>query len=95
MDAIAVHYIEAYGCGYNFDLMWILPCGQYDITELYWHDYLFFLVFESLGSAGNYSTLLRIVDLSVSKVENVMRIKEMDTDGKILFRKTLILKLKM
>ena len=54
-----------------------------------------FLVFESLGSAGNYSTLLRIVDLSVSKVENVMRIKEMDTDGKILFRKTLILKLKM
>ena len=42
LDAIAVHYIEAYGCGYNFDLMWILPCGQYDITELYWHDYLFF-----------------------------------------------------
>lgn len=40
--SIAVHYIEAYGCGYNFDLMWILPCGQYDITELYWHDYLFF-----------------------------------------------------
>lgn len=87
MDAIAVHYIEAYGCGYNFDLMWILPCGQYDITELYWHDYLFFLVFESLGSAGNYSTLLRIVDLSVSKVENVMRIKEMDTDGKNIIPK--------
>lgn len=46
-----------------------------------------FLVFESLGSAGNYSTLLRIVDLSVSKVENVMRIKEMDTDGKNIIPK--------
>lgn len=46
-----------------------------------------FLVFESLGSAGNYSTLLRIVDLSVSKVENVMRIKEMDIDGKNIIPK--------
>ena len=45
------------------------------------------MVFESLGSAGNYSTLLRIVDLSVSKVENVMRIKEMDTDGKNIIPK--------
>ena len=46
-----------------------------------------FLVFESLGSAGNYSTLLRVVDISVSKVENVMRIKEMDIDGKDIIPK--------
>lgn len=41
-----------------------------------------FLVFESLGSAGNYSTLLRVVDLSVSRVEKVMELKEMDIEGK-------------
>lgn len=46
-----------------------------------------FLVFESLGSAGNYSTLLRVVDISVSKVENVMKIKEMDIDGKDIIPK--------
>ncbi|MDO5574740.1 MAG: ABC transporter ATP-binding protein [bacterium] len=41
-----------------------------------------FLVFESLGSAGNFSTLLRVVDLGVSRVEEVMKLKEMDIDGK-------------
>ena len=34
--------LKLMGVAIIFDLMWILPCGQYDITELYWHDYLFF-----------------------------------------------------
>lgn len=41
-----------------------------------------FLVFDSLSSAGSYSALLRVVDLSVSKVEAVMRMPKMDIDGK-------------
>lgn len=41
-----------------------------------------FLVLESLGTAGNYSSLLRVVDASVDKVQTVLDLPEMDIDGK-------------
>lgn len=41
-----------------------------------------FLVLDSLGTAGNYSALLRVVDVSVDKVQTILELPEMDIDGK-------------
>ena len=41
-----------------------------------------FLVLDSLGTAGNYSSLLRVVDTGVDKVQAVLDLPEMDIDGK-------------
>lgn len=41
-----------------------------------------FLVLDSLGNAGNYSSLLRIVDLAVDKGKAILDLPEMDIDGK-------------
>lgn len=41
-----------------------------------------FMVLESLGTAGNYSSLLRSVDIGVDKVQAIMDLPEMDIDGK-------------
>lgn len=41
-----------------------------------------FLVLDSLGTAGNYSALLRIVDVSVDKVQAILDLPEMDIEGK-------------
>ncbi len=41
-----------------------------------------FLVFASLEQAGNYSSLLRTVDVSVDKAQDVLDLPAMDIDGK-------------
>lgn len=41
-----------------------------------------FLVLDSLGMAGNYSSLLRSVDVGVDKVQAILDLPEMDIDGK-------------
>lgn len=41
-----------------------------------------FLVLDSLGTAGNYSALLRVVDTGIDKVQTVLGLPEMDIDGK-------------
>lgn len=41
-----------------------------------------FLVLDSLGTAGNYSSLLRVVDTGVDKVQAILDLPEMDIDGK-------------
>lgn len=41
-----------------------------------------FLVLDSLGAAGNYSSLLRTVDIGVDKVQAILDLPEMDIDGK-------------
>ena len=41
-----------------------------------------FLVLDSLGTAGNYSSLLRVVDVGVDKVQAILDLPEMDVDGK-------------
>lgn len=43
-----------------------------------------FLVLDSLGTAGNYSSLLRVVDVSVDKVQAILELPEMDIDGKAI-----------
>ncbi len=41
-----------------------------------------FLVLDSLGTAGNYSALLRVVDTGIDKVQAVLDLPEMDIEGK-------------
>ena len=40
-----------------------------------------FMILEGLELAGNYSALVRIVDLSVDKANDILNIKEMDIEG--------------
>lgn len=40
-----------------------------------------FLVYTSLESAGNYSALLRTVDISVTRAQEILDAKQMDIDG--------------
>ncbi|MCM1157329.1 MAG: ABC transporter ATP-binding protein/permease [Clostridium sp.] len=40
-----------------------------------------FLIYSSLDSAGNYSALLRAVDLSVDQAQAILDLEPMDTDG--------------
>lgn len=41
-----------------------------------------FLVLDSLGTAGNYSSLLRVVDIGVDKARTILNLPEMDIEGK-------------
>ena len=41
-----------------------------------------FLVLDSLGTAGNYSALLRVVDMGVDKAQAILDLPEMDIEGK-------------
>ena len=43
-----------------------------------------FIVYSSLDSAGNYSALLRTVDVSVDKAQEILNLEPMDIDGKDL-----------
>ena len=43
-----------------------------------------FIVFASLESAGNYSALLRAIDISVDQGQEILDIEEMDIDGEDL-----------
>ncbi len=43
-----------------------------------------FMVLEGLEMAGNYSSLVRIVDLSVDKANEILKIKGMDINGKVI-----------
>lgn len=47
-----------------------------------------FLVFASLETAGSYSSLLRTVDLSVDKANEILSTPQMDTDGADLTPRT-------
>ncbi|MBQ9279234.1 MAG: ABC transporter ATP-binding protein [Lachnospiraceae bacterium] len=47
-----------------------------------------FIVFAALESAGNYSSLLRTVDMSVEKASGILAIEEMDISGKEIAPKT-------
>ncbi|QQO07774.1 ABC transporter ATP-binding protein [Breznakiella homolactica] len=40
-----------------------------------------FMVYSQLESAGNYSALLRVLDLSMDKIEEIFRTPVMDSDG--------------
>lgn len=40
-----------------------------------------FLVLDSLGTAGNYSALLRVVDAGVDKAQTILDLPEMDIEG--------------
>ena len=52
-----------------------------------------FMIYESLDGVGSFSSLLRIIDLSVDMVNKVLSIKPMDISGKDLQPKTSNIKL--
>lgn len=52
-----------------------------------------FMIYESLDGVGSFSSLLRIVDLSVDMVNKILSIKPMDISGKDLQPKTSNIKL--
>ena len=43
-----------------------------------------FMVYAQLDSAGNYSSLLRVLDLSMDKINKVFETPVMDIDGKVI-----------
>ena len=47
-----------------------------------------FIVYSSLDSAGNYSALLRTVDVSVDKAREILDLQPMDTEGRDLTPKS-------
>ncbi|WP_273226524.1 ABC transporter ATP-binding protein [Mogibacterium timidum] len=47
-----------------------------------------FLMYAALDSAGNFSALLRAVDISVDKAESVLAIENMDIDGEYIRTET-------
>ena len=51
-----------------------------------------FMILEGLEMAGNYSSLVRIVDLSVDKANEILEIPEMDISGKEIKPSTYDLK---
>lgn len=50
-----------------------------------------FLVYAQLDTAGNYSTLLRVLDLSMDKINKVFETPVMDVDGKSITPKSFSL----
>lgn len=53
-----------------------------------------YLVLDSLETAGNYSSLLRVVDISVDKVQAILDLPEMDIHGKDITPKNYDVELK-
>ncbi|MBR4164481.1 MAG: ABC transporter ATP-binding protein [Solobacterium sp.] len=47
-----------------------------------------FIVYASLETAGNYSALLRVVDLSVDRAQEILDLPQMDISGKEIIPKT-------
>lgn len=50
-----------------------------------------FMVYAQLDSAGNYSSLLRVLDLSMDKINKVFETPVMDIDGKAIVPKTCVI----
>lgn len=51
-----------------------------------------FMVYAQLESAGSYSSLLRVLDLSMDRINKVFETPVMDTDGKALIPRTYTIK---
>lgn len=51
-----------------------------------------FMVYAQLDTAGNYSSLLRILDISMDKINQVFESPVMDIDGKVITPKTYTIK---
>ena len=56
------------------DTMALLTCIMMQVCA--------FIVFSSLENAGNYSALLRVIDMSVSKAQEILNLEPMDIAGK-------------
>ena len=64
--------------------IWFYLQGSMDLIVCIGMMICSFMVYASLDSAGNYSVLLRTVDVSVDKAQGILDLKPMDIDGKDL-----------
>lgn len=64
--------------------IWFYLQGSMDLIVCIGMMICSFMVYASLDSAGNYSALLRTVDVSVDKAQGILDLKPMDIDGKDL-----------
>lgn len=62
--------------------IWLYLNGNMELLNCIGMVICSFIVFSSLEQAGNYSALLRTVDLSVDKAQEILDIPAMDIDGK-------------
>lgn len=62
--------------------IWLTLGGSMDLIVCINMMICSFMVYASLDSAGNYSSLLRAIDLSVDKAQNILDLPPMDIDGK-------------
>ncbi len=64
--------------------IWFYLQGSMDLIVCIGMMICSFMVYASLDSAGNYSALLRTVDVSVDKAQGILDLKPMDIDGQEL-----------
>ena len=80
----SVQSIVTKGIGIVMTLLsvWLYLNGSMDLIVCINMMICSFMVYASLDSAGTYSALLRTVDLSVDKAQNILDLPPMDIDGK-------------
>lgn len=68
--------------------IWFYLAGTMDLIVCISMMICSFIVYSSLDSAGNYSALLRTVDVSVDKAQEILDLQPMDTEGRDLTPKS-------
>ena len=81
---LGIQSIATKGTGIVMTLLsiWLYLNGSMDLIVCINMVICSFMVYASLDSAGNYSSLLRAVDLSVDKAQQILDLPPMDIDGK-------------
>ena len=81
---LGIQSIATKGTGIVMTLLsvWLYLNGSMDLIVCINMMICSFMVYASLDSAGNYSSLLRAVDLSVDKAQDILDLPPMDIDGK-------------
>ncbi len=69
------------GVGIALVSLWFYTGGTMSMLDCIMMLICSFMVMEGLEKAGNYSALLRVVDLSVEKANEILRLPEMDISG--------------
>ena len=81
---LGIQSIATKGTGIVMTMLsiWLYLNGSMDLIVCINMMICSFMVYASLDSAGNYSSLLRAVDLSVDKAQQILDLPPMDIDGK-------------
>ena len=72
---------KAIGVGAAVFSVWLYANGNMVLLNCIMMAICSFILMEGMESAGNYSSLLRVVDLCVEKANNILEVEPMDIDG--------------